>query len=93
MLAHRLTAVICLVLGLAAIILEGAQKISGDKFAYTVTVDGGNTMKFVTEPVIGGDGRTPIEHSNINNPIVPSFYQGKTVSATYKDGERSFTLE
>ena len=42
-------------------------------------VDGGKTMKFVTEPLLGGDKRSPIVHSNIDNPILPTVYQGKTV--------------
>jgi hypothetical protein len=60
---------------------------------YTVQVDGGNTMKFVTEPVLGGDGKTPISHSNTKSSLNPTVMQGRTVSASYKDGERSLTLE
>jgi hypothetical protein len=67
--------------------------LAGTGGKYTVTVDGGNTMKFVTEPVLGGDGKTPISHANTKSLLNPTVLQGRTVSASYKDGERSLTLE
>jgi hypothetical protein len=67
----------------------------GDK--YTVTVDGGKTLKFETEPVMGGDEKTPITYSNVKDPVHPVMMQGKAVSCTYsgsdKDGDHSFKLD
>lgn len=72
---------------------EAKISISGQSGRYTVTVDGGKVMRFVTEPVLGGDNRTPISYGNSHNPMCPDFLQGKVVSGTYQDGERSITLE
>ena len=43
--------------------------------------------------VLGGDQRTPIVISNIHDPVHPTVMQGQTVSGTYHDGTRSFTLK
>jgi hypothetical protein len=67
-------------------------EVTGTGGKYTVSVDGGKTMKFVTEPILGGDKRTPIGHTNVQNPIVSTVYQGKAVSGTYEDGERKIEL-
>jgi hypothetical protein len=68
-------------------------EISGSGGRYTVSVDGGQIMKYTTEPALGLDGRTPIRISNIKDPLHPNVMLGKTVTATYQDGERSFTLK
>ena len=60
---------------------------------YTVTVDGGKIMKFETEPVLGGDGKTPIGYTNIKNAVNPTVFQGTCVSATYSDGDKKVTVE
>ena len=60
---------------------------------YTVTVDGGKIMKLETQPVLGGDGNTPIEITNIKNAVNPTVYQGTCVSATYSDGKQKFTVD
>jgi hypothetical protein len=67
--------------------------LSGDAGKYTVSVDGGNIMQLTTEPVLGGDNRTPITYSNIHDPLHPTVMQGKTVSGAYHDGDHSFTLK
>lgn len=36
--------------------------------------------------------QTPIAHSNINDPLNPTIYQGKTVSGSYQDEAHSFKL-
>ena len=50
-------------------------------------------MKFETEPVLGGDGKTPIGYTNIKNAVNPTVYQGTCVSATYSDGDEKVTVE
>jgi hypothetical protein len=67
--------------------------LAGRAGRYTLTVDGGKTMTLTTEPVIGGDKRTPITISNIKNPLNPTVMQGKTVEGSFEDGERSLTLK
>ena len=60
---------------------------------YIVTVNGGATMKLTTTPVLGADQKTAVTISNVKDPLNPTFYQGKTVSGSFKDGTRSFTLK
>jgi hypothetical protein len=67
-------------------------EISGADGRYSVTVDGGEIMKFETEPVLGGDGKTPVMYTNIKNAVNPTVYQGRVVSATYTDGDKRITV-
>jgi hypothetical protein len=68
-------------------------EVSGADGRYTVTVDGGEIMKFATEPLLGGDGKTPIGITNIKNAVNPTVYQGTCVSASYSDRDQEVTLE
>ena len=68
-------------------------EVSSADGKYIVTVDGGKIMKFETEPVLGGDGKTPIGYTNIKNAVNPTVYQGTCVSATYSDGGKQVTVE
>ena len=68
-------------------------EVSGADGKHTVTVDGGKIIKFETQPVLGGDGKTPIGITNIKNSVNPTVYQGTCVSATYSDGNQKFTVE
>jgi hypothetical protein len=67
--------------------------VSGSHGDYTYAVDGGKIMKASTRMVAGGDKHSPIVHTNLIDPLNDRFAQGKTVSGTYHDGERSFTLK
>jgi hypothetical protein len=67
-------------------------ELSGEDGKYAGTVDGGTIMKFETEPVLGGDGKTPVGITNIKNAVNPTVYQGRCVSATYSDGDRKVTV-
>ena len=67
--------------------------IDGKDGAYVVAVDGGKIMSLQTEPVLGGDKKTPLVHSNVENALNPTQFQGRTLKGTYHDGKRSFTLE
>lgn len=71
----------------------GEIDITGQGGDYLVTVNNGHVLQMVTEPVIGGDGRTPIMHTNTKDPLNPTLCQGKTSRAAYNDGEEAFTLE
>jgi hypothetical protein len=62
--------------------------------AYTVTVDGGKIMKYTSAPVLGGDGRTALSHSNVFNPLTSVFLQGKSTAPTvYRDDARTIQLD
>ncbi|HLK16125.1 MAG TPA: DUF1326 domain-containing protein [Fimbriimonadaceae bacterium] len=66
--------------------------MTGSKGKYMGTVDGGKVMKITTVAVLGGDGKTPLTYSNINDPVTPIVMQGKTVAGSYSDGKHTFTL-
>ncbi len=67
--------------------------IAGTYGAYTVTVDGGATMKYVMEPMLGGDGKSAVAYSNTYNPLTSTFLQGKSSDAmSYRDGDRTMDL-
>lgn len=67
--------------------------IEGEYGVYVVSVDGGRIMKYTTEPVIGGDGKTALAHTNTHNPVTSVFLQGKSAGPVhYKDGDRSIEL-
>jgi hypothetical protein len=68
-------------------------EVSGVDGRYSLTVDGGKIMKLETEPLLGGDGKTPIGYTNIKNEVNPTVFQGTCVSATYSDGDRKVTIE
>lgn len=68
-------------------------EVSGADGKYTVTVDGGKIMRFETEPLLGGDGKTPIGYTNIKNAVNPTVYQGRVVSATYTEGDKRVAVE
>jgi hypothetical protein len=67
--------------------------INGKDGAYTVKVDGGKIMTCTTEPVLGGDNKTPITHTNTKDALNPTMYQGTVTTCTYKDGDMSITLD
>jgi hypothetical protein len=77
--------------------LEGVRKakisVTGSKGKYTCTADGGSLMALTTKPVIGGDKKTPLVYSNINNPLHSTVMQGKVVGCSFKDGEHEFDLK
>jgi len=68
-------------------------EITGADGKYTLTVDGGKIMTLETEPVLGGDGKTPLGYTNINNAVNPTVFQARCVSATYSDGAKKLTIE
>ena len=72
-----------------------AAKISmtGSHGKYMGSVDGGKVMKISTTVVLGGDGKTPLTYSNIQDPVSPTIMQGKTVTGSYSDGGHTFALK
>lgn len=67
--------------------------MAGTGGRYRVSVNGGKTMLLSTVPVLGGDKTTPISHTNTNDMLNHTFYQGKTVTGSFHDGSRSFTIK
>lgn len=77
--------------GKVLFVRDAKISVTGSKGKYTVTVEKAFTLK--TEPILGGDGKSPISISNVKNPIHPTVFLGKTVQCTYNDGERSFDIQ
>ncbi|UJS16790.1 MAG: DUF1326 domain-containing protein [Candidatus Jettenia sp.] len=67
--------------------------MSGMDGSYTVRVNDGKLMQLTTEPVLGGDNKTPITHTNIKNKFILVFMQGRTIFGSFHDGERKFELK
>jgi hypothetical protein len=68
-------------------------EIAGADGNYTVKVDDGKIMELKTEPVLGGDKKTPVKISNTKSALNPVFLQGRTVNCKFEDGNRSFQLK
>ncbi|MCF6156301.1 MAG: DUF1326 domain-containing protein [Candidatus Brocadia sp.] len=68
-------------------------EFSGKDGNYTVKVDDGKIMQLTTEPVLGGDNKTPVMHTNTKSKLTPVFMQGRVISGSFNDGERKFELK
>lgn len=72
---------------------EAKIEIAGKDGNYTLKVDGGKVMSCTTEPVLGGDKKTPIVHSNTHDVVNRTMYQGVCTSCSYVDGDMKITLD
>jgi len=72
---------------------DAKVEIAGKDGSYTVKVDAGKIMTFVTEPILGGDKKTPVVHSNTKDALNPTMYQAVVTSAIYTDGDKKITLD
>jgi hypothetical protein len=97
--AHRVTAeklarAIYAGFGPMEAVKDAKVVIVGANGAYTVNVDGGKVMTYITEPLIGGDGKTALTLGNTHNALTPVFFQGLSAApASYHDGDRSIDLD
>lgn len=66
--------------------------LAGEKGRYRLAIDGGKVFEMKTEPVFGGDGRTPVKIDNVMGDPYDALYQGKTVSAAFNGEGASFRL-
>ncbi len=67
--------------------------IDGESGNYIVKIDGGKTLEMKTEPIIGGDGKSPVKILNTKSKISPEFLQAKTVRAKFQEEGHEFQLE
>ncbi|HUJ10238.1 MAG TPA: DUF1326 domain-containing protein [Verrucomicrobiae bacterium] len=72
---------------------DAKVQIDGKGGKYELKVDDGKIMSLVTEPVLGGDNKTPLVYSNIHDALHPTVKQGKTVTGAYHDGTHKFELK
>lgn len=66
---------------------------SGKDGRYKLTVDGGKIVDMATEPVLGVDEKTPIVLTNVPTAFGSTVMQARTIKASFRDGERAFSLE
>ena len=71
---------------------DAKVELLGQDGAHTILVDGGKVMRCQTEPMLGGDHKTPIVHSNTFDALNPVMYQAQCISCTYADGDMKVTL-
>jgi hypothetical protein len=91
--AEKFVRALCADWGKLESIRDSKIDIAGKDGGYAVKVDDGKTMEFVIAPVIGGDGKTPLVHTNTHSLITSTFLQGKSARPTeYHDGPRSFEI-
>jgi hypothetical protein len=93
----RLAAVIVWGIRPASIILLSwlalAAPLAAAESQSYLKLDAGSAMEFVIAPLIGGDGKTPLVHTNTHSMITGTFLQGNSAApAVCHDGTRSFGI-
>lgn len=87
---------------LARAIASGFGKVEAVKYApvsfsgkdgsYNVAVEHGIILQLTTKPILGADGKRPVAITNVKSALSSTFYQGKSVKGSFKDGGHDFTL-
>jgi hypothetical protein len=67
--------------------------LRGSAGAYSVSVDDGKIATYQTQPVLGADKKTAVGHTNINDTLNTTLYQGKGASCTFHDEGRKFHID
>ena len=80
-------------MGKVEAVKDARIEISGKDGSYTVKVDDGKIAQLTTQVVLGADGNTPLSHANLKTPLTPTLYQARTLSGSFRDGDRSFELK
>ncbi|MFA5057913.1 MAG: DUF1326 domain-containing protein [Opitutaceae bacterium] len=92
--AEKLARAVFAAWGTMESVKDARVDIAGMQGAYTVTVDGGKIMKYVTAPLVGGDGKTALTHGNTHSALTSVFLQGISSAPTvYHDDTRSIELD
>jgi hypothetical protein len=52
---------------------------------FSLSVDKGHIATLKMKPVFGGDGKTPVTHTNLSSPMHSTLMQGATSSAIFAD--------
>ena len=73
--AEKFARVALAAFGPIKVVKEAKVEMSGKDGAYSVSVDGGKIMKFETAPVMGGDKKTPIVHTNTQDALNSTMFQ------------------
>lgn len=91
--AERFVRALCADWGTMESIRDAKIAISAKNGGYAAEVNGGSTMDFEIAPVIGGDGKTPLVHSNTHSQLTSTFLQGSSAKpSVFRDELRSFKI-
>jgi hypothetical protein len=80
-------------MGKVEAVKDARIEISGKDGSYTVKVDNGKIAQLTTKVILGADEKNPLSHANLKTPLNPTLYQARTLSGSFRDGDRSFELK
>ena len=82
-------------MGKVEAVKDAKIEFSGNDGSYTVKVDDGKIAQLTTKVILGADGKKPLSHANLKTPLNlnPTMYQARTLSGSFRDGDRSFELK
>ena len=82
-------------MGKVEAVKDAKIEISGKDGSYTVKVDDGRIAQLTTKVSVGADEKKPLSHANLKTPLNlnPTLYQARTLSGSFRDGDRSFELK
>jgi len=91
--AEQFVRALCTDWGKMEAIRDAKIEITAKNGGYTAKVNGGSTMDFEIAPVIGGDGKTPLVHSNTHSQLTSTFLQGSSAKqSVFHDDDRVFNI-
>lgn len=68
-------------------------KITGTAGAFLVQVGPGTVAELKTSPILGGDGKSPVELRNVHGSLYRSLFQAKVVAGSFKVNGHTFSLK
>ncbi len=91
--AEQFVRALCVDWGKMEVIRDAKIDISRKSGGYAAKVNGGSTMDFEIAPVMGGDGKTPLVHSNTHSQLTSTFLQGSSAKpSVFRDDDRVFNI-
>jgi hypothetical protein len=91
--AEKFVRALCADWGKMESVRDAKIEISNKNGGFAAKVNGGSTMDFEIAPVIGGDGTTPLVHSNTHSQLTSTFLQGSSAKpSVFLDGARTFNI-
>jgi hypothetical protein len=82
-------------MGKVEAVKDARIEFSGKDGSHTVKVDDGKIAQLTTKVILGADEKNPLSHVNLKTPLNlnPTLYQARTLSGSFRDGDRSFELK
>ena len=91
--AEQFVRALCADWGKMEVVKDAKIEIAAKAGGFTAKVNGGSTMDFEIAPVIGGDGNTPLVHSNTHSQLTSTFLQGSSAKpSVFHDDDRVFNI-